>query len=88
MSQTIEEYFAVNPDPYAPKIFKEELAQYDNYQIHDLYCNDIFWDALTIDGRQISPPNPSLFNNFLAVEKISLHGTIECNFEAIALAHP
>ena len=61
-------------DSYKPTDVKESLAQYDNYQIYDLYCNDI----------QYSQTDVKLFNNFLAVQRLSPYGEILCNFSAIA----
>jgi hypothetical protein len=88
MTQTVEEYFQLNPHPYAPKVFKPECGQYDNFQINDFYANDTVWDDLTVEGRIISSPADSLFNNFLAVQAVYLYGEIECNFELIAKAYP
>jgi hypothetical protein len=61
-------------DNYLPLISKPSLQQYDNYQIHDLYCVDIVE----------SPTNIKLFKQFLAVERVSPHGEINCDFNQIA----
>lgn len=72
-------------DNYLPTDSKPSLQQYDNYQIHDLYCEDIIYQA--IEGTSFVP-DPVRNRRFLAVERVSPHGSIECNFEAIATAHP
>jgi hypothetical protein len=59
----ITDYFAANSDPYAPLVPIDSLQQYDNYQIHDLYCIDVIYGSI----NTITSP-PSLFRSFLAVE--------------------
>jgi hypothetical protein len=71
-------------DSYKPPIDKPELGQYDNYQIYDIYCDDIVYEILTINGHDVDPPEPVKFKNFLAVERVSPIGAIECDFNAIA----
>lgn len=63
-------------DDYLPVIPKPSLQQYDNYQIHDLYCEDIYYPT--------AKP-PVFFKSFLAVERVSPHGEIECDFNQIAM---
>jgi hypothetical protein len=77
MPKSIAEHLADSEDKYAPIISKPSLQQYDNYQIHDLYCDDIKYIGADI----------KLFNNFLAVQRVSPYGAIECNFEAIAILY-
>jgi hypothetical protein len=72
----------------SPATSNPSLQQYDNYQIHDLYCEDIIYEDLIINNITIPHPNPVEFRTFLAVERVSVHGEIEINFEAIALAYP
>jgi hypothetical protein len=88
VTQTILEYFVANPNEYAPKVDKPASGQYDNFQMNDFYCNDTTYQELVIDGNTIDPPASSLFNNFLAVQKVSPTGEIDCDFEAIALTYP
>ena len=76
-------------DSYKPNNFKESLAQYDNYQIHDLYCVDIVYSSIqTGSGLIVPPPPQNKFRSFLGVERVSPFGVINCNFEAIAIAYP
>lgn len=72
-------------DDRLPPIPKPSLQQYDNYQIHDLYCRDI--EYLPLPATATVPP-PLLFKRWLAVERVSIHGAIECDFEAIANLYP
>ncbi len=81
MTQPISDYLIDqfgNPDPYAPPVPKPDLQQYDNYQIHDLYCTDLIFS----DNQNV------IFQHFLAVEAASPLGNILCDFTAIAIAHP
>jgi hypothetical protein len=67
MADQISEY--MTNDPYAPLVPKPELQQYDNYQIHDLYCVDIVYTNSyigSISNNTIHPPN--LFRSWIAVE--------------------
>ena len=66
-------YFGLD-DNYLPVLPKPSLQQYDNYQIHDFYCVDII----------NSPTDIKLFNQFLAVERVSPDGEIDCDFQEIA----
>ena len=76
-------------DAYRPPIDKPSLGGYDPYQIHDIYCDDIEYQPLTdSNNNPIDPPDPIKFKNWLAVERISPKGVIECNFEAIAVQYP
>jgi hypothetical protein len=75
-------------DDRLPGISKPELQQYDNYQIHDLYCSDILYQDLVLNTATILHPPHIKFKSFLAVEKISIHGEIPFDFEAIALMYP
>ena len=68
-----------NDDDYKPNSIKEQLAKIDNYQIHDIYCEDVYY----FNGNQ-----PVLFRNFLAVEAVSPDRMIECNFNQIAINYP
>jgi hypothetical protein len=71
-------YLGVN-DNYLPTVPKPSLQQYDNYQIHDLYCEDIYYSSSLV---------PVLFRSFLAVERVSPYGEIECDFNQIAMDYP
>jgi uncharacterized protein (DUF1684 family) len=71
------QYNGIN-DSYLPTISKPSLQQYDNYQIHDLYCRDIIFTDTTLGNTNI------VFKKFLAVETVSPVGSIECDFNAIA----
>jgi hypothetical protein len=75
-------------DSYKPPIDKPELGQYDNYQIHDMYCDDIIYQKLIIVGKDVTPPIPVKFKNFLAVERVSPTGLIDCDFNSIASSYP
>lgn len=77
-------------DSYAPTVSRPELQQWDNYQIHDLYCDDIIYFPVIVPGESIAtePPPSEKFRSFLAVEKFNPEATISVNFEAIALAYP
>jgi hypothetical protein len=66
-------------DPYKPPVVKEQLARIDNYQIHNIYCEDVYYTN--------SNP-PVLFRDFLAVERVSPYGQIECDFDQIAMDYP
>jgi hypothetical protein len=66
MADLISVYMA--DDPYTPSISKPELQQWDNYQIHDLYCIDVIYEPITISGVTISPPPSLILKSFLAVE--------------------
>lgn len=76
------QYQGINDD-HLPIVVKEPLRQYDNYQRHDLICEDIIYSAI---GNNTPPPVK--FRNFLAIERTSLIGEIECDFTAIALMYP
>ena len=86
MADDISIYLAV--DTNNPSIPKPSLQQYDNYQIHDLYCDDIVYQPSVLNYQPVLPPQPVLFKNFLAVEAYSPHGVIDCDFDAIAITYP
>lgn len=67
--------------PLYPNLY---LQQYDNYEIHDFYCDDINYSVANVAKPELSVK----FQNWLAVERVSPHGIIECDFEAIALLYP
>jgi hypothetical protein len=69
-------------------ISNPSLKQWDTEEIHDLYCEDIIYQDLEISGNIIEAPDPIKFRTFLAIEKISIHGEIPFDFEAIALLYP
>lgn len=77
-------YYGIE-DIYLPPVPKPPLQQWDNYQIHDLYCEDIVYvTALETTDK----PDRIIFRNFLAVERFNPIDAIECDFEAIAKAYP
>jgi hypothetical protein len=84
MTFSIDYYLTENDDSYRPTNPKPELQQWDNYQINDLYCDDIEYSPVTVLGQVISAPSSVIFNNFLAVERTSIRAKIECDFELIA----
>jgi hypothetical protein len=88
MSDPISFWLSQANDRYAPPDSKPSLQQWDNYQIHDLYCDDVLYQPLVVGSKTISPPADAKRNNFLAVERVSPHGSIDCDFEAIAVAYP
>jgi hypothetical protein len=88
MSTLVQDALIDNNDDYRPIVVKPELQQWDNYQINDLYCNDIDYLPIVISGITVSPPPSLIFKNFLAVEKACIYPAIECDFEAIAVAYP
>jgi hypothetical protein len=75
-------------DPYIPSVSIPSLQQYDNYQTHDLYCEDIIYQDLIIADDVIAAPRSIKFRSFLAVEKISSHGSIPFDFNSIAIMYP
>ena len=79
---TIADYL-INDD-YRPPIPKAHLQQYDNYQIHHLYCVDI------ICQRTSGPPGDTddlIFQSFIAVQAYDITN-IECDFDEIIQAYP
>lgn len=81
---SIQSYLIAANDSYAPAVSKSSLQQYDNYQIHDLYCDDIEYRSVTVFSQVIPAPSSVKFKNFLAVERVSPFGEIPCDFETIA----
>lgn len=79
MTSPISVYLENADDSYAPANPKPPLQQFDNYQIHDLYCEDIYYP-------DVKPP--VLFRSALGVQRVSPYGEIECDFESIALEYP
>jgi hypothetical protein len=75
-------------DAYKPPIDKPSLGQYDPYQLHNIYCDDTEYQPITINNQNFAAPNKDLFNNWLAVERMSPSGAIECDFNAIAVEYP
>ena len=71
-------------DEYRPLIPKPHLQQYDNYQIHHLYCVDIFCQK-NRDGNVT--PDDLIFQSFIAVQAYDI-ADIECNFDEIIQAYP
>jgi hypothetical protein len=79
---------ALNGDPYKPAILKPSLAQWDNYQIHNLYCVDTQRQQITTIGTSTSTIDASIrFKYFLAVQAYSTKD-IPCDFDAIVRAYP
>jgi hypothetical protein len=76
-------YYLGIDDNRLPAIPKPSLQQYDNYQIHDLYCIDIVYAQIP-NLPSITPPQPVLKKSFLAVEMVSPNTSISCDFNAIA----
>lgn len=83
MTDNISTYLA--NDSHKPLAPKPSLQQYDNYQIHDLYCEDIIYQPFSPGGFV---PESRQNKKFLAVERVSPHESVECNFEAIATTYP
>lgn len=77
---TIADYL-INDD-YRPSNPKPHLQQYDNYQIYDLYCEDILNSFNGAIANQIQN------KSFTAVQKFSPHGNILCDFRALAILYP
>jgi hypothetical protein len=75
-------------DGYLPVAGVPSAQQYDNYGIYDLFCSDIIYQSLVVLGKTIPAPVSKLNRNFLAVERVSPYGLINCDFEAIALIYP
>jgi hypothetical protein len=78
VADLIQDYLTSNNDPYAPPAPKRS-NKFDPYQTYDFYCIDIIYDRAF--------PN-EVFKKFLAVEVMTPHGVIECDFTAIAIAYP
>jgi hypothetical protein len=79
---------ALNNDPYKPAILKPSLAQWDNYQIHNLYCVDIQKQEITTVGTTANTVDSTIaFKSFLAVQAYSFKD-IPCNLDAIVRAYP
>jgi hypothetical protein len=78
---------ALNNDPYEPAVLKPPLAQWDNYQIHNLYCVDIQKQEITTVGTTASTVDSIIpFKSSLAVQAYSFKD-IPCNFDAIVRAY-
>ncbi|MGL6343339.1 MAG: hypothetical protein ACRC80_29895 [Waterburya sp.] len=74
-------YLGVDDDRL-PAIPKPSLQQYDNYQIYDIYCEDIIYTPLP-EGC----PDDILMRDLLAVQKY--HPTpILFDFDSIAQQYP
>lgn len=73
-------------DNYKPTVSKPSLQQYDNYQIYDIYCKDIVYSPMVIEGNINSPP-PLFKKDFLAVQRFSSI-SIDCDFTQIASTYP
>jgi hypothetical protein len=70
-------------DIYKPSVSKPSLQQYDNYQIHDMYCIDIIYSSIPSLPTASVPPSVKQ-KAWLAVERVSPLGLISCDFGAIA----
>jgi hypothetical protein len=94
MSETIEQYFIRTNDAYAPAVFKEELAQYDNYQIYNLYCIDL---DVEVKVQKLYPGHPEylvtnttkpvLLNCALAVQAVDPR-SIDFSFDQLVQQYP
>lgn len=80
---------ALNNDSYKPATLKPSLAQWDNYQLHNLYCVDTHKQEIsTVSGVITSTIDSStVFKSFLAVQAYSFKD-IPCDFDAIVRAYP
>jgi hypothetical protein len=79
---------ALNNDPYKPVVLKPSLAQWDNYQLHNLYCVDTHRQEVTMTGTTTNTIDSSIvFKDLLAVQAYSFKD-IPCNFDAIVSAYP
>jgi hypothetical protein len=76
-------------DKYKPAVLKPSLAQWDNYQIHNLYCVDTRRQKITtINGAVNDTADFTItFKSFLAVQAYSVQD-IPCNFDEIVRAYP
>jgi hypothetical protein len=83
MAQPISAY--MTGDIYAPVISKSSLQQWDNYQIHSVYCVD----SIRSEIINSNPPIDATikFTSFLAVQSYGLND-IDCNFDSIAQLYP
>jgi hypothetical protein len=79
---------ALNNDPYKPAILKPSLAQWDNYQLHNLYCVDTRRQEVTTIGGAVTSTIDStiVFKSLIAVQAYSFKD-IPCNFDAIVRAY-
>jgi hypothetical protein len=83
MPQPINAY--MTGDIYAPVFFKPSLQQWDNYQIHSVYCVDSIRNQV-IDNAQPTD-STSIFKSFLAVQHYHT-SDIPCDFDAICRLYP
>lgn len=83
---SIQSYLIAGSDNYRPQTSKPSLQQWDNYQIHDVYCTDVI-GVKENSGFVESKNNIANESEFLAVQ-VYAPEVIECNFNAIALAYP
>jgi hypothetical protein len=79
----------LSDDPYKPAVLKPPLAQWDNYQLHNLYCVDTHRQEITtINGAVTSTVDSTIvFKSLIAVQAYSFKD-IPCNFDAIVRAYP
>jgi hypothetical protein len=68
-----DNYLTATPNP--------SLQQYDNYQIHDLYCSERLTEPIVNQPTMIG-------KYWIAVERVSPYGAIPFDFEAIAILYP
>jgi hypothetical protein len=71
-------------DDYRPSTPKPSLQQWDNYQIHSVYCVDSIRNR--IENNQ-STDATSRFESFLAVQHYHT-SDIPCDFDAICRLYP
>lgn len=71
-------------DDYLPSSSKPSLQQYDNYQIHSLYCVDVICKK-NVNG--LITQNNIIFQNFIAVQAFDVN-EIEFDFDEIIQLYP
>lgn len=72
-------------DEYLPPVVKPSLQQYDNYQIYDLYCTDIYSIRIDVNG---TTENVCTSNtNRLAVQAYNIN-PIPIDFNTVIKNYP
>jgi hypothetical protein len=86
MPQPINDYLV--GDDYAPKVPKPSLQQYDNYQIHRMYCIDRNYPSIPqLTRSSITTINEPL-SNWIAYELTNNEGSIPINFGSFVEQYP
>ena len=85
MPLSIAQYFDQTQDECQPPIHKPFLSAYDNYQIYDICCVDVWFETIKSDGTIIKSPVEKQLS-FLAIQAYN-PTVIKCDFMAIVEAY-